>query len=338
MTVQDLRDVLRERAEGPSPANPGRHEQIRARIRATRLRRRAAGGVAASVTLTAAVALGVSLLPGAPPERPQSATVVTGVQPELPERFTAPDGTGYRRVATTSIKATGSQKATVTVPLSGRPLDVGAVCEGPDNSSPRVSTGAPSWPPVSFTKCSKRLEILPVTVPEGAKEVTITFDATSHGTACVMKDRDSPCEPVKTERGVWSLGVYEWTPPAQPVEPEQVRDFPDRLEGWELEDSRTGVWPQDTTARFEVEGTGRKLALDQICTGDLARRLSITYQVEGSAQSGNCGEWTSGPFPMAMIELPAVPKGERLVIEARMTVSGATTNRPIRWSVGVFSK
>lgn len=334
MTEQDLRNVLRERADGPSPANPVRHEQVSAHIRKTRRRRRVAGGA----TAVAAVLLGVWLVPGAAGQ-PQKATVAASVA-KLPERFTAPDGTEYRRVAATTIKATGGRKAVITVPLSGKPLDVAGVCEGPDNASPRVSAGVRTWPPISFRGCSKAMQLLPLPVPENAAEATVTFDTTTRGIGCVHAGTGAPCEPVKVKRGDWSLAVYEWTPPAEPVEPAPVKDLPRRQDGWKLTDSKTGLWPQDTTARFEIVGTGRKLAFDQVCGGDLAQRLLVhtSTGLTGSPQSSTCPEWKNGPFPTAMAEFPAVPKGKRMVITVKISVIGEATNRPIRWSFGLYSK
>ncbi|MFI7446402.1 hypothetical protein ACIBQX_02780 [Nonomuraea sp. NPDC049714] len=337
MTVQDLRDVLRERAEGPSPANPARPEQVGAHIRRIRRRRRVAGGAAASVT-AAAVLFGAWLVPGAA-EQPQKATIATGAVAKLPERFTAPDGTEYRRVATTAIEAAGDGKAVVTVPFSGRPLDVAGVCEGADAGPLRVSAGARTTP-IGFRGCTKAMQLHPLPVPATAGEVTVTFDTTTRGTACVRARSGGPCEPVKAERGDWSLAVYEWTPPAQPVEPGPVKDLPRRLDGWELTTSKTGVWPRDTTARFEIAGTGRKLAFEQICGGDLASRLLVhtSTGLGGAPQSTTCAEWKKGPFPMAMTEFPAVPKGERMVVTVRISMIGESTNRPVRWSFGLYSK
>ena len=87
-------------------------------------------------------------------------------------------------------------------------------------------------------------------------------------------------------------------------------------------------------------GTGRKLAFDQICGGDLAQRLLMhtSTGLTGSPQSTTCSAWKNGPFPMAMAELPALPKGKRMVITVRISVIGEATNRPIRWSFGLYSK
>lgn len=336
MTVQDLRDVLRERAEGPSPANPARHEQVGAHIRRIRRRRRVVGGAAAGVA-AAAVLFGAWLVPGAA-DQPQKATVAASIA-KLPERFTAPDGTEYRRVATTAIEATGDRKAVVTVPLSGKPLDVAGVCEGADNTPLRVSAGARTSS-IGFRGCTKAMQLHPLPVPGNTGEVKVTFDTTTRGTGCVQVQSGGPCLPVEPERGDWSLAVYEWTPPAEPVVPAPVKDLPRRLGNWKLTDSKTGLWPRDTTARFEIVGTGRKLAFDQICGGDLARRLLVhtATDLTDSQQSTTCSEWKNGPFPMAMTELPAVPKGKRVVVTVRISVLGEATNRPIRWSFGLYSK
>ena len=164
----------------------------------------------------------------------------------------------------------------------------------------------------------------------------VTFDTTTTGGGCVV-DLDGNCRPVKRVVGTWSLGVYAWTPPDRPVEPEPVKTLPDRLGGRPLVDSRTGIWPRDDTVRFEFDATGRTFGLDQICTGDLASRLRFSFTVNGEEvpDGGGCGVWESGPFPMAMSEHPVRP-GERVVVTAEITVAGGHPNRPVRWSVGLF--
>ncbi len=336
MTVQDLRDVLREQAEGPSPANPARHEQVGAHIRRIRRRRRVVGGAAAGVA-AAAVLFGAWLVPGAA-DQPQKATVAASIA-KLPERFTAPDGTEYRRVATTAIEATGDRKAVVTVPLSGKPLDVAGVCEGADNSSLRVSAGART----SLDRLQRVHE--GHAAPSAARagntgEVTVTFDTTTRGTGCVQVriGRPLPAGGAGARRLVPGRVRVDATRRAGRAGPDQ--DLPRRLGNWKLTDSKTGLWPRDTTARFEIVGTGRKLAFDQICGGDLARRLLVhtATDLTDSQQSTTCSEWKNGPFPMAMTELPAVPKGKRVVVTVRISVLGEATNRPIRWSFGLYSK
>ncbi|WP_049574266.1 hypothetical protein [Nonomuraea sp. SBT364] len=329
MTVQDLRDVLRDHADGPPPANPARLAQVRARVRATRRRRRITAGVA----VAAALAAGVALLPGlAAPDRSTSAATAG---PALPETFTAPDGTAYRRLALTSIGRTGGQKKTVTVPVTGRPLDVAVVCDGEGlvNNTPMVYVGGRWSVSARLGACSRRMELLPLEVSRRDGQVSVTFDATRHGVCGPGMDCGKPAP------AAWTLAVYEWTPPAEPVEPGPVKDFPARFEGWKLAGSATGVWPRDDVVRLEIEGTGRKVALDQLCAGDLARRMWFTFQVGGRTPAGrtSCGVWESGAYPAALMEVE-VPEGERLVITGRMGAWGQPANRPVRWSVGAYTK
>ena len=91
-----------------------------------------AGGWWAARRAAVAVLLGVWLVPGTA-EPAAEGDRRRFRRAKLPERFTAPDGTEYRRVATTAIEATGGRKAVITVPLSGKPLDVAGVCEGAGN-------------------------------------------------------------------------------------------------------------------------------------------------------------------------------------------------------------
>ncbi|MEU4223244.1 hypothetical protein AB0F17_03020 [Nonomuraea sp. NPDC026600] len=339
MTLPDLRDVLREHGDGPSPANPARHEQVRARIRRIRLRRSALGG-GAVVAVAAAVALVVSLLPGTAEPRREAAgettTVATQPAAELPERFTAADGTEYRRIATMSIKKTGPTKVSVTIPVSGKPLDLGAVCAGPHSGAARASTGAGGPPSTVFTVCSKRMELRPLQVPPSTSDtkLTVTFDTTTTGWGCTV--RNGKCVPQKETRGVWALAVYEWTPPTQPVEPPPLKDLPDHSGKARLTETKTGVWPQDTSATFKVRG---KVGFDSLCTGDLADRLWYSFEVNGRVQpsSSACAVWKGNAFRSAATEF-TYPTDRTTTVKVTWKLLGGGTNRPVRWSVGHYRK
>ena len=339
MTLPDLRSVLREHGDGPSPANPARPEQVRARIRRIRLRRRALGG-GGVVAVAAAVALGFSLLPGTAEPRLKTAdeptTVATQLTDLLPERFTAADGTEYRRIATTSIKRTGPTKVSVTIPVSGKPLDVGAVCAGPHSGAARAS--GPGGPPSAvFTVCSKSMHLQPLQVPLSTRDtkLTVTFDTTTSGWGCAAA-RNGKCVRQKPYRGVWSLAVYEWIPPIPPVEPPPLKDLPDRSGKARLAETKTGVWPQDTSATFKVRG---KVGFDSLCTGDLADRLRFSLEVNGRAQpSGSaCAVWKGGAFPSAVSEF-SYPTDRTTTVKVTWTLRGGGTNRPVRWSVGAYRR
>ncbi|MBF8191101.1 hypothetical protein ITP53_36415 [Nonomuraea sp. K274] len=338
MTVQDLREALRDQAEAPSPANPHRHDQVRARIRGTRLRRRAAAGMVTGMAAVAAIAVGVSLFPGTTGPVPrETTTAAAGPVSKLPESFTAQDGTEYRRLATAELRDTGEKAVSVTVPLSGRPLDMAAPCDGEFvTAMPDVTVNGKRATAPSFG-CADGMYLRSLTVPPGATEVTVKFDATEYG--CLRTKKDGPCLPDKFPPGGWDLAVYEWTPPAEPVEPAQVKAFPDRLGGMELATSASGVWPQDSSFTMTAEGTGGQIGVEQLCTGDLATRMWFTFRVGDKElpQTSGCGVWEEGPFPMAMSEV-TVPKGERVTVTGRLGGWGEFTNRPVRWSVGVYAR
>ncbi|MEU0571333.1 hypothetical protein ABZ297_38880, partial [Nonomuraea sp. NPDC005983] len=256
--------------------------------------------------------------------------------PKLPERFTAPDGTEYRLVADSRIMLAGGTKATVTVPVTGKPLAMGAVCTGSDDSGPRVSTGERMFPPAAFTVCSRHLALQPLVVPKGAKQVTVTVDDTTRGRGCVWDKARNTCEPQQPKRGTWFLAAYEWMPPAKPVDPGEPKPFPAKVSGWKLAETKTGTFPQDATATFHLEG-GHSYGLDQLCTGDLASSLRFSYLGAITGVVGSCGVWESGPWPYAMNEV-RVPKGQRLRVSIRLSMPGEVGNRPVRWSVGLFRK
>lgn len=352
MTAHDLRDVLREHGERPAPANPFRHEQIQARILRIRRRRRA---TAAGAALTVLAALGVVFLPAQTQARQDDVASLPAPQPsshsELPETFTSTDGTRYRRLGVTTIAKNGPRKAGVTVPVTGKPLDVVAVCSGGGRaaSSPRIRVDGTSRPAdgrqsrsvtAGSVSCAKGRQLVPLPVPARAGErITVTFDTTTRGSGCVKADAKSPCVQVKEERADWSLAVYEWTPPLEPVQPEAPRALPDLLAGYRLADSRTGTWPRDKWLTFDIVGDGRPLGVDQICTGDLARRLWFSLEVDGepNPSRGTCGVWTGGSFPMAMRTF-TVPKGKRVTVRVQLSMQVEAPNRPVRWSVGLWRR
>lgn len=345
MTVQDLRDVLRERGEGPAPANPARHDQVRARIRRMRRRRRAVVAAAAGTAVAAVAALGPSLLPGAQAARPaddgaDGAAVVTrgADRPELPESFTSADGAEYRRLGVASVGTSSGRKATITIPVTGKPLDVASVCSGSgrNHAAPRITVGR--RPVFAGVMCLKGRRLVPLPVPKDAgKEVTITFDTTTRGGGCVREKPSDPCREVKEDPADWSLAVYEWTPPERPVEPQAPRALPRRAGDLALEESRSGTWPRESSVTFRVRGNGRKVGIDQICTGELADRLRFSYEVNGrdTGSSSSCGVWKSGSFPSAITEF-RVPKGTTATIRVKASMPAEAPNRLVRWSVGLY--
>ncbi|MGW4967075.1 hypothetical protein ACWEPL_58490 [Nonomuraea sp. NPDC004186] len=341
MTVQDLRDVLRERAEAPSPGNPNRHEQVSSRIRRTRLRRRATAGAAA---VAASAVVGVSLSPGTVTAPGPGTTATARTEQDkpagLPEEFTAGDGTAYRRLAVGTIGKEGAKKVSLTVPVSGKPLDVAMTCDGDTGAdSPvvvvndRADTGSQAVP------CGKSMQLRPLSVVRrGATEATVTFDTTVVARGCVQFKKDGPCVTPKPKEATWHVAVYEWTPPARPVEPEPVRDFPDRLAGWKLARSATGMWDRNRSFTLVVTSPGGKISLDQLCTGELATRMWFKYRVDAEeSMATSCAVWKSGPYPMALQEF-FVPKGKKVTITGKIGFWGEYTNRPVRWSVGVYVK
>ncbi|WP_371783227.1 hypothetical protein [Streptosporangium subroseum] len=345
MSLGELRSVLREHGDGEPPANPARHDQVHARIRRIRLRRRLA---AAGAMLTTASVLTLSLtglmeLTG-PSGQTRDTTVAVQPSSELPERFTADDGAQYTRVATTRVAPPGEEKVTVTVPISGRPLDVAAICEGGRTPNIPLSIWIKGSRMVAehFYECTGRMELKPLPVPEGATEVTITFDVSQGGDlACTGTRAKHTCEPAveKPDHRVWNLAIYEWTPPETPARPKAPKAFPKQVEGNRLVEVKTGVWPQDSKVTFEVTGRGRKMGLDQICAGALAARLRFIIQVNGRnlGSRGNCGVWESGPYPMAITQFDA-PAGRRITVTLIWGMTSASTNRPVRWSVGLFER
>lgn len=337
MSVQDLRDVLREHADATPPVNPARRTEVESRIRRIRTRRTAGMG---GVALVAAAALGFAFLPGTA-EPPPQATVTTA-QPSspLPERFTSPDGSAYRRVAMKTMRSTGKEKTTITVPYTGKPLDVAGSCAGPKDGTvpPRVSTAAPG-PDARFYGCAKDMQLRPVDVPKGATQVEIVFDTVISGRGCVWNKDRTRCVPQKPKPSDWTLAVYEWTPPVTPVEPAPPRDLPARLGPWKLSDTGSGTWPRDKSVAFDFVGTGGRVGIDRICSGDVADRLWFAMEVNGRdiGVSGNCGIWTRGTFPSAMTEVDT-PAGRRITITVKLSMRGMQSIRPVRWSVGLYKK
>ncbi|MFC5829746.1 hypothetical protein [Nonomuraea insulae] len=323
MSVHDLREVLRERAEAPSPANPYRHDQVHSRIRRTRLRRRATAGA----TALAAVVVAVSVVQGVGEPAPRETTAAAWPGSGLPERFSSPDGTEYRRVATATVKPNGAQTS-ITVPVTGRPLEAAMLCDRqvilPDVlvNGHRISTPG-------FGCGGDSVSLRPLDVQKDAKEITVTFDTT--GSGCVLKAEHGPCVPDKPRTADWELAVYEWTPPARPVFPRPAT-LPDQVRGWRQAALTTGTLPKNSSLTMEVVGNGGDFSIQQNCTGDLSTRMWFKYWVGGSELPSTMG---CGTEPKTRNTFTAA-KGEKVTVTVRMGLWGESTNRPVDWAVGLY--
>ncbi|MFI6290537.1 hypothetical protein ACIBEJ_03090 [Nonomuraea sp. NPDC050790] len=329
MTVQDLREVLREHGSAAPPPNPARRTQIEARIRRRRLRRTAVAGGA----IAAAVALAAALIPGTA-ERPAPPVAVKPAP--LPETFTSPDGTQYRRLAATTVVTPGRTNITLTLPLTGNPVDLAATCEGPTRNivTPTVAVGG-LMRQGDLGGCTKETQLLGLEVPKGAGKAEVVIDIVRPGSACWQDKPGGRCVERKPERAVWSLAFYEWIPPAQPVSPAAPRPLPKALGTMKLSRTESGTWPEQDTVTFRTNGG--KIGIEKICTGDLAGRLTFTVAVNGedTGTGGTCAVWKRDPFPWGMA-LHTLPKGRTSTVTLKLRMKGAHHDRPVRWSAGLY--
>jgi hypothetical protein len=106
-----------------------------------------------------------------------------------------------------------------------------------------------------------------------------------------------------------------------------------------LGDSVSGVWADDRSCTLEVVSPRGKIGIEQLCGGELSRRMWFTYRIGGKdvPYATNCAVWEEGPYPMATREF-SVPRGERVTITGRVGLRGEYTNRPVRWPVAVYVK
>lgn len=295
--------------------------------------------------MTAAATMGVALVTGAmliasntPAEQTVTAApAVTGLPPE----FTAADGVAYHRVGTATLDTTGKRKVTITVPNTGKPLDLVATCAGDRRSAaPHVRVDGVPARGGFLGACVATRQTIGLPVRGQAEEVTVTLELPElQGTACVRERKDDPCKPVtpRQRRAVWSLGVYEWTPPDEPVLPGPVRKFP-AMKGYKPVAMRSGLYPEKGSVTIPVPA-GRTVGVDQICTGALAKRLNFTLALNGrdTGVGGQCGVWEKGPYPMAMA-LVKTPKGADARLTITWSMAGPAETRPVRWLVGVWER
>ncbi|SDI98857.1 hypothetical protein [Nonomuraea jiangxiensis] len=345
-TLRQLRELFDDMS-ADAPVDHGRITRLEQRIRRD-TRRRAVGAALAGVTALTAVGVFVPafLLPDPAMKPRETTTAAVRPAPELPRHFTADDGTEYRRLATATLmaKSKSEHKTSITVPVSGKPLDVAAICPSNVNLAERpriIVNGKPSgsW----FRQCYEGAEmgLASVSVPKGASKVTITFDTTAWG--CGNKEGE-PCPSITHLRPAnWSMAVYEWTPPARPVEPEPVKALPRRLGTMNVVGQDSGVWPRKSSFTLTVRSPGGVLGIEHLCTGDLVDRLYISYQIGDRAPYGGspCRYRKEGldprSDPMVMTEI-RVPKGEKITIRGNARMWGGHPNRQVAWSVGVYSR
>ncbi|GAA4918522.1 hypothetical protein GCM10023334_020720 [Nonomuraea thailandensis] len=276
------------------------------------------------------MAVAAHLIPGPSGLVPRG-TPPAGALQGLPERFTSPDGTEYRRVGLVTL--TGAE-ASIDVPVSGKPLEVVTPCDGGRNRMPVVYVNSRRVHALGFGCGDGLPPLLPVDVPRGSTVARLTFDRTPEG--CVSLTADGPCVPEPPDTAVRDVAVYEWTPPAMTIEPPRIKALPPHLDGRRLADSASGTWPGATSFTLTGSGAGT-VTVDLLCSGDLAQRMWFKFWVngeEGRARMG-CPSWTRGPFPKASTELE-VPPGERITVTVRTGMWGEYTNRPVRWSAGLY--
>ncbi|MEU6998781.1 hypothetical protein [Nonomuraea sp. NPDC046570] len=267
-----------------------------------------------------------------------SASATASPATGLPERFTAEDGVLYRRLAKTTLDTARRKKVTLTVAINDKPLDIAVSCRGDRNAPvPQIKVGNRMLPGARIGPCVKNMQLIALPLPKEPGRVTVLFDATTHGTSCVRSRKDGPCEPTVPKNGVWTLGVYEWTPPDSPIEPPAVKAFPP-VKGYRALEVKTGVWPDDSVATVRVRG-GQVIGTDQLCTGSLARRLKVTVLLNGRATGvgGDCGVWEKGSYPMAMAGTK-IPPGKDAELTIRFSMAGPVGNRPVRWSAGFWEE
>ncbi|MEV5895902.1 hypothetical protein [Nonomuraea fuscirosea] len=294
--------------------------------------------------LTAAAVFVPAFLPPGPAVPPRETTSAVQPAAKLPPRFTSGDGSAYRRLASATLKAKskGEKKVSLTVPVSGKPLEVAAQCPEGDPAvlaRPRVIVNgetSSNWFQQCLTRQGRGMALSSVSAPKGAEQVTITFDITDWG--CASK-KDEPC-PTRTfwQPTDWPLAVYEYTPQTRPVEPDPIEAFPAELGTLKLAGQASGVWPRKSSFTLTVTSPGGYFGIDRLCTGDLADRLFLSYQIGDEAPEGN---FACGHRPLnetnALLWSEKIPKGTKITISGEMTMRGGHPNRLTRWSVGVYS-
>ncbi|WP_219463232.1 hypothetical protein [Nonomuraea rhizosphaerae] len=344
-TIRNLRDLLDDMS-ADAPHEHRRVAQIERRIRRDARRRRTVPTIlAGAVALTAISVLIPALLTPASPGKPRQTTAAHQLTPELPPHFTAKDGTPYRRLTTTTLTArsTGQKKTSVTIPVSGKPLDVAGLCDGAPGKTEApqiIVNGALTSAQLGCTR-GKDVVLAPLFLPKGATQVTVTFDSTPWECG---RSKSRPCSGVKFLRPAdWTLAVYEWTPPARPVEPEPIKALPRVRGGMRLIGEASGVWPKDSSFTMTITSPGGSIGFDYLCTGDLAARLHISYRT-GKGDlfgGGTCRSRPEGLDPdMSPSELTEirVPKGQKVTISGKASMRGEGRNRQVRYLIGVYGK
>ncbi|MEV4568547.1 hypothetical protein AB0K12_32665 [Nonomuraea sp. NPDC049419] len=331
-TLRDLHELFDDMSAA-APDNRGRITQLERRIRRD-TRHRATGTALAAAAVVAAATMFVPtvLSPGpTPPHRETTAAVEPPAG--LPMQFTSNDGSAYHRLAFATLTKE-AKKASLTVPVSGKPLEVAALC--PKDNPTRFAgpgvlvNGKPSssW----FQQCltGERMALEAVNVPKSADHVTITFDTANE--PCARKQIE-PCQPAD-----WPVAVYEYTPPAQPVEPASIEDFPRTLGTLKLAGQASGVWPRTSSFKLTVTSPGGYFRVEHRCTGDLAGRLTITYRIGDEASQGAWICTRGRPTETnAMLWSRKVPEGATITVSGKVKVQAGHPNRQARWSVAVYS-
>ncbi|GAA0942334.1 hypothetical protein [Nonomuraea longicatena] len=299
----ELREILRERS-APAAGRPIPWAALRPRARrrpallavaATALAIAVPGGLI-TAWQSAPASVGAKAEPSTGPTRTITVTPAPGPgngRPggSLPERFTGPDGTLYRRIATREYDSAEGTTQRFDVPLTGKPIAVLAVCK-----DRHEATKIPMAP------------VITVRVPGAPKTYRLVSSPTL--TRSCMHDRAADVEPLPQrarratvtvmgadrQRERVSLGVYEWSAPDRPAG--IVPPKPNTSAGARLLASKSVRWPAQRELTLAVPAGRREQYASIACAGVLAHRLAIEILADGEswARGALCGPAGTGEF------------------------------------------
>ncbi|WP_204030990.1 hypothetical protein, partial [Sinosporangium siamense] len=302
---------------------------VHRRARGARRRRRAAAWSALTAAGAAAVAAAL-VLPGLLiPEEPPRDVHAAATRSPAPgkERFTEPDGTVYRRLGRVRVDSPIQKSASIEVPLSGKPLAVRMPCVNrgipePPTVTVRVPgvatpfTLADKWAKYSGCAHGTAVDVQPL--PPTARTATVNVEA------FIMHHPVTKKQPPQ----IWTVDVYEWTPPAVAGPPPPSLKMPRSLGGPEgkVLDKQSITWPQAREITLDVPYTKKVAGLVIACSGGIAHRSRTDVWVNGRKLPGSnvcASRPKDGSYTFTILRPDVVAGGGRLKVQVRLR-----TDRP----------
>jgi hypothetical protein len=255
---------------------------------------------------------------------------------DIGDRFTAEDGTVYKRVSLSKLVWPEQTTVAVTVTRGDKPLAAVLQCNG--KSDVMVDLYYPDERNVDALGMGNTCGVAPDPIELSSlrkgQRTTLSMNASD-----TVDGGQTP-----TGSATWTTSIYEWTPPAKPA---KAPKMPKLLKAGQLLKSTGGIWPDTKTLTLTVPYRGNQLFFAMQCTGAISDHARLDSTLNGKpvelgftdafSNTSNCDSTSDN---MQGSNKLSVPEGTKQVtLTVRLAgLDPAYHNRTSSWTIGLFEK